>query len=513
MSAETDRESELSSLLSSASLVFVGAAFASMATLVERVVIGRALSVDAYGDVSIGLAVMTLTVTLSLFGLSQGVPRYMSRFDREASVRGAWATGLVISLLLATLSAAVLYVAADRIAAALLDGVDSVGLLRLFVLAVPLVVGFKIGVGGIRGHENTIYKTYVSDLLYPITRLVLLAAMLSAGVGIYAAGYAYIVAAALAFVAAHFFLNRLVPLAGELETHGREMVAFSAPLVISSVLSMLLTRTDTMMLGYFESSRQVGLYSAAFPLANGMLVVLSSFGFLYLPLASRLDASGERDEIDAIYKLTTKWIFVVTFPAFLAFLLFPGDVLAIFFGDRYATAALALSILSVGFFTNAAGGRNRETLSALGYTKFIMLSNSLTFALNVALNLALIPRFGYLGAAVASAASYVTLNVSIYAVLRLKFSISPFSTWSVRTFALLPLLVIPPTWLLARWVSLTAVTLPIFLVVAGLVSIAVVALTGCLQPGDEIALEFVESIVGRRIDVVRRYLPTDERES
>lgn len=187
-------------------------------------------------------------------------------------------------------------------------------------------------------------------------------------------------------------------------------------------------------------------------------------------------------------------------------------MLSIFFGDRYATAALALSILSVGFFTNAAGGRNRETLSALGYTKFIMLSNSLTFALNVALNLVLIPRFGYLGAAVASAASYVTLNVSIYAVLRLKFGISPFSTWSLRTFVLLPLLVIPPTWLLSQWASLTAVTLPLFLVCAGLLSIAVVALTGCLQPGDEIALEFVESLLGRRVDALRRYVPDGERE-
>ena len=510
MSRQAEKDAELSSLLSSASLVFIGAAFASVATLLERIIIGRALSIEAYGEVSIGLAVMTLTVTLSLFGLSQGVPRYISRFEDEASVRGAWATGLTVSLGIAVVAAAVLYVGADFLASALLDGANSPRLLRLFVLAIPFVVGFKIGVGGIRGHENTIYKTYVSDLLYPISRLALLGILLALNVGIFAAGYAYIAAGALAFVAAHYFLNRLVPLVGAMETNEREMLAFSAPLVISSVLSMLLTRTDTMMLGYFESSREVGIYASAFPLANGMLIILSSFGFLYLPLASRLDSDGERDEIDAIYKLTTKWIFIVTFPAFLAFVVFPADVLTIFFGEKFAAGALALSILSVGFFTNAAGGRNRETLSALGYTKFIMISNSLIFVLNVALNLVLIPRFSYEGAAVASAVSYVTLNVLIYLVLRLKFEISPFSTWSLRTFLVLPALMIPPTWLLSHWVSLSVVTLPVFLVAAGLVSIAVVMLTGCLQPRDVIALEFFEKLAGRRLDVVRRHIPDAE---
>lgn len=506
-----EKADALSSLLSSATLVFAGSAIASVSKLAERIVIGRLLSLDAYGEVTLGMAVLSLASIVSLVGLTQGVPRYMSRFDDEASTRGVWATGLLVGGGLSLTTAALLYVFAEPVATLMFDGVESTRLLRLFVLAIPLVVGFKVGVGGIRGMENTIYKTYVADLFYPLVRIGLIVALISAGAGIYAVGYAYIAAAAAAFVGAHLLLHRLVPLAGRVQTYPKEMLLFSLPLIVSTVLSVLLTRTDTLMIGYFWSSSQVGLYEAAYPLANGMLIVLASFGFLYLPLASRLDADGEREMLDSVYKLTTKWIYVVTFPAFLTFVVFPGDVLAVFFKDAFAQGGLALSILAVGFFTNAAGGRNRETLSALGYTKLILAGNAVAFVANIGLNLLLIPVYGFVGAAVASAASYVSLNVFIYLVLRFRFDISPFSRWSVRTFVALPATLLPTTVLLSRWLTITAFTLPVFLVAAGIASIVVVSLTGGLQPEDEIALEYVEGLVGVRVPFVRRYLP-DSRE-
>jgi len=503
----TDETSEaLSSLLSSATLVFAGSAVASVSKLAERIVVGRLLSLEAYGEVTLGLAVLSLASIVSLVGLTQGVPRFMSRFDDEASTRGVWLTGLAVGGGLSLVTAALLYVFADPVARLLFDGVESVRLLRLFVVATPLVVGLKVGVGGIRGMENTVYKTYVADLFYPFVRIGLIVALLSAGAGIYAVGYAYVVAAAAAFVGAHLLLDRLLPLVGRVRTYPREMLLFSLPLVVSTVLAVLLTRTDTLMIGYFRPSTQVALYEAAYPLANGMLVVLASFGFLYLPLASRFDAAGQREQLDAVYKLTTKWIYVVTFPAFLTFLVFPGDVLALFFRDEFARGGLALSILSVGFFTNAAGGRNRETLSALGYTKLILAGNAVAFGANVTLNVLLIPAYGFVGAAVASATSYASLNVFIYLVLRRRFDISPFSRWSVRTFLALPATLIPAAALLSRWLDITVVTLPVFLVASGVAAIVVAALAGGLQPEDEIALEFVEDLVGVRVPFVRRYL-------
>lgn len=498
-------DSDLRKLLSSAALVIVGGLLGSSARLIERLIVGNVLSPAAYGRVSIGLAILSIASTVSLVGFTQAIPRYMSRFDDPADVRGVWVTGLLVAGALSLVVSAAVFLNAPLIARVLSDSAENALLVRLFALTIPFLVGMRVGVGAVRGFENTVYRTYAKDLLYPIGRISILVALLGLGYGAVAAGYAYVAAAAAAFVLAHALLHRLMPLVGEFTLRPRSMVRFSAPLVVSTILGLLLLQVDTLLLGYFKSSYVVGQYSAAFPLANGILIVLGSFGFMYLPLASRLDADGEREEVDRIYKVTTKWIYVLTFPGFAAFLLFPEDVIRIFFGPEYLPAALPLSVLSIGFFTNALAGRNRETISALGRTEYVLAGNAAAFVLNVALNLLLIPPYGAVGAAVASAISLVSLNVVIYGLLRSKFDISPFSRWSIRTMVSLPVVFLPLLYVLSRHVSLSALTLLPFLVALGLSTLPLVGLVGGVQPEDRILLDFVESRAGVEVPLVRRY--------
>lgn len=504
MSADED---DLSILLSSATLVIVGQILYSVSKLVERIVIARFLTPDAYGEVNIGLALMTLAVTIGLIGFRQGVPRYMSRLDDQRDKRGVWVTGLAIAGTIGIALGGLFLFNVGPVAGVFFEDPQNERLLALFVVSVPFVIGMQVGIGAIRGLENTRYRTYTRDLLYPGLRLLVIIGMLTTGAGIMAAGYAYLIAALVSFVVAHALLNRLLPLVGPVRTHAREMLAFSIPLVVSNLLSRLLTRTDTLMLGYFRPSYEVGLYSAAFPLATALGLILSSFGFMYLPVASRLDAENKRDEVDAIYTLTTKWIYVLTFPLFLTLVAFPSDVLSITFGSEYAPASTALSILAVGFFVRAGFGRCRETVSALGYTTYLLATTVGGFTLNVALNLLLIPTYGYPGAAVASAVTFVALNIVVYAFLELKFGISPFTRRSIRTFCVLPLTLFPPTLLVARHVSLTIVTLPVFLGATSLATVAVVSVTGCLQPEDRIPVQFLEDRLGVQIPIIRLFLP------
>lgn len=503
----SSKEKDLSLLLSSATLIMAGQVFVSGSQLLERVVIARFLTPDAYGEVSMGLALFTFGYTIALLGFQQGVPRYMSRFHDDVRVRGVWATGLLVTSVASLVVAALFAFNTEWVARLLFEREASRQLLALFAVCIPLYVLYRVAIEGIRGKEVTIYKTYVSDLLYPATRLALLVGLLSVGYGIVAAGLAYLGAIVVAVVGSHLLLNRLVPLVGSVELRAREMLLFSLPLVFATLASRLLTQTDTLMLGYFRPSYEVGLYSAAYPLAGGMLLIMYSFGFLYLPMASRLDAGNRRDELDEIYKLTSKWIFVVTFPLFLAFVVFADDVLAIFFGETYAEAWLALVFVSIGFFTSASLGRNRETISALGYTKYVMYANVLAFGLNFGLNLLLIPIFGFVGAAVTSAISYVALNGFVYYVLKAKFSITPFSRWTVKTYTIVPVCLFPPAILLSRVVTLSLLTLPVFLVLAGLATLAVVSVSGCLQPEDAVPIELIEDRLDVTLPYVHRFIP------
>ncbi len=504
-----DRERELSALLSSAVLVMVGGVMGAAAKLGERVVIGRLLSPDAYGEVSLGLALLMFTTTLAMAGCTQGVSRFVPRFDDDVDQRGVWVSGMAVTTGLAAAFAVAMFLGAEWIAGLFFESEAAVPFVRVLSCSIPFVVGFRIAIAGIRGHENTVYRTLAQDVLDPFLRIGLIAALLLAGYGIVAAGVAYLLAAVATFLAAHYFLHRLLPLVGPYRTHTRELVTFSAPLVVSTVVSVLLTQTDTLMLGYFRTSAEVGLYSAAYPLASGLLVVLTAFGFLYLPIASRLDAEGDRTMLDDIYATTTKWVYVVTFPAFVLFVVFPADVLGLVFGSEYTPAATVLPILAIGFFLSAAAGRDRETLSALGATTWIAAGNVFGLGLNVVVNVALIPRLGITGAALASVTSLLAVHVVICGILAVNYGITPLSAEAGRAYLGLPLIVLPWAVLLSPWVSVTALTALPVLVALGCLSLVVVALVGGLEPSDLVIVTLLEDTLGVTIPYVRRWIPGD----
>lgn len=498
-----DLDTELKRLVSSAVLVFFGTAFGAGSKLLERVIIGRLLSVDVYGEVSVLLSVVTVSVIVSLFGFTKGIPRYISRTTDMSEKRGIWWSGVVVSTLIAVVVTAVLLLQSELLFEYVLDGLISSEAAQLLLLSTPFIVGIRLVVAGIRGMETTTYRIVVNDFFYPVLRIGIALALLLGGAGAVAVGQAYLVSSVAAFALGVVLFNRLFPIYGRIETNVPELLRFSFPLLLSSIFAVLLLKTDTLLIGLLSTSFEVGLYNAAYPLANGMIVILSAFGYLYLPVASRLDSNSERESMERVYQVTTKWIIVITFPLLAVFLVYPGGILTLLFGPDYRPAALSLVVLAGGFFVNAVFGRNVETLSALGDTRSVFVGNALGFAFNVCCNILVIPVYGIEGAAVVSALSFTLQNLYVNWILWRYFGIKPFTARSSRLFVALPaaLLVVRATDPLVSLTTMTAVPVFAFATVTTLCSITVF---GCFEEEDLLLVGFLEEKAGLELDLVRR---------
>jgi O-antigen/teichoic acid export membrane protein len=197
-------------------------------------------------------------------------------------------------------------------------------------------------------------------------------------------------------------------------------------------MGLVFSDIDTLLLGYFVSTGEVGVYRVVYPLGELMLVFLNSFSFMFLPFLSGLHADGDFGEMKRIYQAVTKWLFVLTFPVFLAWTLFPGVVIKTFFGSEYVGGSPALAVLGAGFFVHASIGLNSNTITSIGETKLIPIVNLIAAVINVGLNLVLIPRYSVFGAAVATAVSYFVLNVLFSVLLYRMTGIHPFGRPVVR---------------------------------------------------------------------------------
>jgi O-antigen/teichoic acid export membrane protein len=360
---------------------------------------------------------------------------------------------------------------------AILHSNDLSAILRIMSITIPFSILSVTVLSIFRGFGVVEPKVYFSDVLQQILRISFFATVVFFGLALTGAAYAYLGVIVITSIALVVYAAKKVPtLVGKVrdyEPMRKELLYFSLPLFGRGILAIIITSTDKLMLGYFETPEAVGLYSVAVSLANFIPIVLTSLLFIYVPIVSQLYAKNHFEEIKRTYAVLTKWIFSAALPIFLIMFLFPDAVLNIIYGARYVQAGIALQILALGFFTHSFLGPNGATLVVMGRTKLVLMNALVRTIMNVVLNLLLIPPMGIAGAAIASAIALTTGNVLASIELYLISKTHPFTKNYLKPVVISILLVIV-IYILVRnifdvlsvWMLITFFIL--FLVVYGL---------------------------------------------
>jgi O-antigen/teichoic acid export membrane protein len=194
------------------------------------------------------------------------------------------------------------------------------------------------------------------------------------------------------------------------------------------MMGTILTSTDTLLLGYFSTTGDVGVYNAVYPLARLLNAVMMAFGFIYMPLVSELDSGEHSEQIRQVYQVIVKWVAFFNLPLFLILISFPGMVISITYGSEYESGALALSVLALGFLAHSVLSLSNNTLQSIGHPRAIMYANVVAAILNIVLNITLIPRYAFLGAAIATTISYLVMNVGLQVLLYRRSGLQPLTS-------------------------------------------------------------------------------------
>ena len=282
---------------------------------------------------------------------------------------------------------------------------------------------------------------YFQNVLRNFLFILFLIAVVLFGLSFLGVIYAYVFSIAVTGIAFVIYMLKRSPLvigkvsAGNPMT--KELLFFSVPLLAVSMLMMVMSWTDTLMLGYFKTPDVVGLYNAALPLANLLLIFSTSMSFIYIPIITQLYAKHLIDDVKRNYIILTKWTLLLTSPIFFVFFLFPDVVLDLLFGSRYIGASVALQFLALGFFLNISLGFTYNLLIVIGENKFPMFAYVISAIINVILNIILIPPMGIVGASIASVVSVIiskTLNsIKLYTC----FKVHPFAKNYLKIASLL----------------------------------------------------------------------------
>ncbi len=215
----------------------------------------------------------------------------------------------------------------------------------------------------------------------------------------------------------------------------KQLYIFGMAVALAQIGAKVIARIDTLMLTYFTSLTDVGIYNAVQPTALLFLFFSGSVTPALYPLVSELWAKNDKKRLSEGVRLLHKYSFIITMPALLSVLVFSSLFLKITFGEEYAAGSTALQILLVGIIFLLVATVNNTVLSAIGKPQAVTKAFIIVAVLNVLLNLILIPAFGMNGASISTSVSYLLLLVlsTRYIVRYVKLKI-PLLAWIKTIF-------------------------------------------------------------------------------
>ena len=194
----------------------------------------------------------------------------------------------------------------------------------------------------------------------------------------------------------------------------RELAIQSIPIGLSWTFGALLARMDAILLSLLKTSSAVGVYGAAYRVFEATLLLGVTFGLAVLPLLSRLERQPGRG-LGQAYEVGCKVVALFIFPVSAAQALFPARIIALFFGQQYVAGAPAMRLLGFATLFDGLFVLSAQVLVARDRRRMIAPITGLALVVNVVLNLLLIPRLSFTGAAIAMTVSEVILAVFLMA--------------------------------------------------------------------------------------------------
>jgi O-antigen/teichoic acid export membrane protein len=219
---------------------------------------------------------------------------------------------------------------------------------------------------------------------------------------------------------------------------------FTGPRAVANLAQITIQRIDIVLVAIILGPAEAAVYTAA-----TRFLVVGQFANTALnqsaqPRFAELFAVDDRRGANVIYRATTAWLIVLTWPLYLLAVIYGPEVLSIF-GHSYRAGHPVMVILGVTMLVATACGQVDMVLITTGRSSWSLANGLTAVVLNVGLDLLLIPRYGIAGAAIGWAVAIIVTNLTPLAQLAISIRLNPFGrgTFIAAGLALLSFGVIP----------------------------------------------------------------------
>jgi O-antigen/teichoic acid export membrane protein len=398
---------------------------------VTSLLIANVMGVSVVGLIAFSASIAVVIRLLIALGTDDYIVKLVAQF--QANGKHADTNGLLRSLALyrsaVTAFVLLLFYILHSVSAFTVDRFDSNELRALFIFIPAFVVGglTELWRGYLKGLKQSWRSFAIGHALVSIFMLTFLLLLYwSASLTLLSIAISYLVSNILAALIGFYVVVRCAPIVKPNQIALPPVLKSAFPFMITSSMYLVISQTDTLMLGVMLSVEEVGIYSIALKLAMLTSVVLLVSNAIVAPKISELYTLNKMEDMILLARKVVTVLCLIGGLVLLFFIYSGEKILSLWGVSEHSDLLL---ILAIGQFINLATGPVGHLLIMTNYA--VLYSRIvLTMALiNVVLNYWLISDYGIYGAAIATAIVVALTNM-----------ISWFMVWLKHGVAILPLL-------------------------------------------------------------------------
>jgi O-antigen/teichoic acid export membrane protein len=379
-------------------LLLLGRSAGYLLTLVNSVILARALGVDRLGAYAYAMGLAALFGLVPNLGISTILARTIARDPNVGD-------GVLRAALRAQAILAGGVLVAIPVFAAILP-VQPIPLLYVGLAAAQLALGSLswpyLAVLGGRARYDLLALV---ELTVGVSGTVLNVAAVALGGGVATFLWAQVLAVSLAIAVARRVAFPFLPTREAVIFPMRALIRQAAPFGLTAIVQSLYTRLDVLLLGQMASTVALGLYNVAYKPTNMAVYFGGTVAGAIFPLMARPPWTGTPIAFDRAMRGLG-----AAGPAMaLTFSGLAGSLLRVLYGDEFTAAAPILILLAWSALANWLYAPLGVSLQARGQERWWLISLVGALALNAAGNLLAIPRWGAIGAAGTTLASEIAL--------------------------------------------------------------------------------------------------------
>ncbi len=389
------REGGRTSFLTSSGYATVTAGSAGLLLLLLMLA-GRRLSAADYGRFSYALALATIIETVMDVGLGHVTVRAVAR-DRSAAAR-IFRDVLGLKLMWVAIGLAMLFVGAPILRS------DAVVVRTCYLLGISSAIRSYLLT--VRGFFQGLNRFGLEAAVVVADRVLLLVVgglALAGGYGLCGLSVSFVISRALMLVAVTLVVHRVAGSA--LPTFDRavwrELQAAALPLGFFMIALNTYSYIDTLILGYMRTDAEVGWYTAAYRLYEGLTYAPQVLAAVLTPRLSYLFVH-ERHRLRSLFTRVLLLAAALGLALGGAALWLATPIVTILFGRAYVAAAPPLQILAGGAVFVFCTWILHAAAIATDLDRRLVVTTVVGLVANVLLNVMLIPRWGISGAAAAT---------------------------------------------------------------------------------------------------------------